>query len=758
MTPSPFAACWSALPLLLLILATATGVEAIWPFKEKRFKDEAFIDAGSLGLEGVKGRVVATGDWGGDQKLDLFTLNEDEKTITIHQWNRGKFRFTPSHTLTLSSKISNVIPGDYNHDGHLDLLVMYAREDDGSWWGGKVERLGMEVYLGGGTDGGFQSGSWKLDTSVPAQPIIYDADASLRPSLLGLAPTEENAEGALRSWTNNGTVPRDSGFPPVSSSSQACTLANPHSSAFVDIDGDCLPDLVLHCAEPKTTHHSIQIWLNRGQNGYVLSRSYDLPAGSGPLSFADMNRDGSIDIVFPTCNSHSKSSGLGKQCSINIAYNKQVPVCSTEGSQATKEGKLKCRGWAELCLVDETFEFSFDESDSDFSSIQLTALLPSELETEDVSLLLHVPHNKHIPLPLRAGDFNVDGFPDLLLVVHNATAVPPSGGVFGNERRPGNQLKVLVNSPCSGKGVVGCDKGSSGKGKRGFKVGKGQGWDAMEELWDAEGASWMDIDDDGSLDILVHRSGAQSRESMTFIQNNFYHDAFFLKAQVLNGVCDGKCEPIDGGKAYSPMGVSYSGATYKFTVLDPLGRRVAQQVSQLPQTGYHSLHTPYAFFGLGRTNNYVEKLFIGTSLPPPNHHTYLESLIPNSQIIINPPYPVIDDPGFSNDNNHQAAATEVDTDPDSSLPLFLSRRAEDGLPAEPPVTAAPPYSPVKARSTEWKSQLYLKPGDWVPWVGIAVLGTVLTLGSVVVWLNEREKKEDEKERRRALHAINFQAL
>lgn len=29
-------------------------------------------------------------------------------------------------------------------------------------------------------------------------------------------------------------------------------------------------------------------------------------------------------------------------------------------------------------------------------------------------------------------------------------------------------------------------------------------------------------------------------------------------------------------------------------------------VAQLPQTGYHALQTPYAFFGLGRTNNYVE--------------------------------------------------------------------------------------------------------------------------------------------------------
>jgi len=29
--------------------------------------------------------------------------------------------------------------------------------------------------------------------------------------------------------------------PPLQNPEQACELANPHSSAYVDIDGDCLP-------------------------------------------------------------------------------------------------------------------------------------------------------------------------------------------------------------------------------------------------------------------------------------------------------------------------------------------------------------------------------------------------------------------------------------------------------------------------------------------------------------------------------------
>ena len=47
--------------------------------------------------------------------------------------------------------------------------------------------------------------------------------------------------------------------------------------------------------------------------------------------------------------------------------------------------------------------------------------------------------------------------------------------------------------------------------------------------------------------------------------------------------------------------------------------------------------------------------------------------------------------------------------------------------------------PVVADSEEWRTELFLHPGDWIPWVGAAVVGTVLALVFVVVGLNEREK-------------------
>jgi len=149
-----------------------------------------------------------------------------------------------------------------------------------------------------------------------------------------------------------------------------------------------------------------------------------------------------------------------------------------------------------------------------------------------------------------------------------------------------------------------------------------------------------------------------------------------------------------------PFGVSYSGASYKYTVLDTSGHRSAAQgnwphftpslsclisvcsVGQLPQTSYHSLQTPYSFFGLGRTNNYIENLFVGSTVHAQEHYINMEGVIPNSKVVILP-----------------------SADEDEA----------------------------------WKRQLFLRPGEWIPWVTLTVVvGTVL-LAVIVFVLHLNEK-------------------
>ena len=134
-----------------------------------------------------------------------------------------------------------------------------------------------------------------------------------------------------------------------------------------------------------------------------------------------------------------------------------------------------------------------------------------------------------------------------------------------------------------------------------------------------------------------------------------------------------------------------------------MGNRRAAQIAQLPQTAFEALQTPYAFIGLGRTNNYVENLLVGSTLKNDDQEFFnnFEGIIPNAQVIITPS--------------------------------------------------------TKERKS-WHIELYLHPGEWIPFVSLVVAITACILATTVFILHLHEKKEDEIERRKESHHINFQAL
>lgn len=61
---------------VLTLTAEALGVNAMWPFTqqvEQTYTAEGMVDVGSLGIDGT-GRVVAVGDWDGDQQYVALSL------------------------------------------------------------------------------------------------------------------------------------------------------------------------------------------------------------------------------------------------------------------------------------------------------------------------------------------------------------------------------------------------------------------------------------------------------------------------------------------------------------------------------------------------------------------------------------------------------------------------------------------------------------------------------------------------------------
>ncbi|PWZ01379.1 hypothetical protein BCV70DRAFT_198810 [Testicularia cyperi] len=740
---------------LLLLSSAVIGSDALFGFGDKRFKYEGLINAGSLGLDLIEGQVAAWGDWNGDQFLDAIVLDSTGTTVAVHLWDHAKFAFDAVPTATVRTlsqgRITNVIAADLNYDGRLDLLLM--SQDDSRY----ATELRMDVYLGKADASGFESTPLAVPSSTLAQPISIDAYGDMQMDLLGVPFSSSSSSGSdLRVWRNllaepssNGTAAFDLIDAPLldATKAPACKLANPHSSAFVDLNGDCLADLFLVCS--GSSGLTYQIWTavkpdSSGQgSGFELASSGPLPQGTGALSFGDIDRDGTIDVIFPTCDRS------GSNCYLNVAFNRQVPLCSltTEGlfgggpgfgslsmtkrdnhsssavsgradsaDTVTQRSGLRCRDPENLCVADDGFRLDFTVSKDNADLLRV----PIEKLTGDDRVLLTDnlgPATVVLPNAFQLGDFNKDGHPDLTIIT-----IPNKRSTGGSNNLQGlgeTRTHVLRNLPCSQvpsseKAGLGCID-SHPEGRTFVKVTTGTGM--VDMLTDVRSVSWVDVDEDGTLDLMLQRipsvsDGKDGGRRVTFVQNNYFHDSFFLKAMTLNGACQSFCEPRLAPK-FRPWGTNYGGASYKFTVLDPNGVRRAQQVGQLPQTAYRSLLTPYSYFGLGRTNNYVESLFIGSTRRQPRHFLAVEGIIPNSQVVINP---------------WQGGSPSRDA------------TAEQGDPST------------------WTKQLYLHPGDWIPWVTAVLITTIVGLAIVVIVLHVNERREDEKERKRALHAINFDAL
>jgi integrin alpha FG-GAP repeat containing protein 1 len=131
----------------------------------------------------------------------------------------------------------------------------------------------------------------------------------------------------------------------------------------------------LVCDEDNGKDHYYQIWTNNKQEGFDLSQTGRFPSGLQSISFADIgmscvaahemkysivsDRDGTIDILFVTCDAFAPSTGVGTGCNINIAYNKQLPLCSP----SLQKGGHACRAPEQLCTADPDFRFDMSLRD-----------------------------------------------------------------------------------------------------------------------------------------------------------------------------------------------------------------------------------------------------------------------------------------------------------------------------------------------------------------------------------------------------------
>ena len=66
-----------------------------------------------------------------------------------------------------------------------------------------------------------------------------------------------------------------------------------------------------------------------------------------------------MDMLFVTCDKVAMGRGTG--CMVNIAYNRQLPLCASTAAQSVKNGRRVCRLPTDLCIADPDFRFNLSE-------------------------------------------------------------------------------------------------------------------------------------------------------------------------------------------------------------------------------------------------------------------------------------------------------------------------------------------------------------------------------------------------------------
>lgn len=462
-----------------------------------------------------------------------------------------------------------MIPADLNFDNEMDLVV--------TWSDSRNTYLQL-VYKE--SDYSFDSKTPKWIVPSGFQPSLLDLNGDLRLDLVSNFESVPNAQSIiLKSNYKNSDRPLKS----FSSTSENClqvedfNLTNPHSVAFVDLNNDCVADLFL--TVDKNGVKSFQVWLNQ-RNGKYCFVWEDYPLeGTGQVSFADIDRNGLEDMVFPVC--------TGKHCSktkeIHIVYN-------FNNQDHSSESAFECE-FSQGSISKDKFSLK------DLGSPTQTQHKGIFKITEDkVSFFNEEPD---YPFTARFGDLDLDGCPDMLLNLYE-----PSKG------SDSAYIKAFRNQLCESSEQV---------------FGE---WEDLKEIETIKGAFlgvFFDLDENGILDILIS-SKHNGVYNTTSFYNNLLNDHFHLKALALDG---------HSKQGYSSV---YPGAVFKFTLIELDMTKVPVHATQLPQTAYNSLLTPFCVFGLGRTNSFIEEFH--TALPVSGSGKVYKyqwtPIIPNSYLIVSP--------------------------------------------------------------------------------------------------------------------------
>lgn len=285
-TPQRYPASMSALDQILVgdlnndgnpdVVAPDAGGSEVFIFLgdgQGGFVKPTIVQAGTDGEFGA-----ALGDFNRDGKLDMAVTdggNGGGARIYIFL-GKGDGTFAPPQQLVTGSGPRQVVAGDLDGDGTLDLVV-------GSWTRLVGEPTDIiSVFLGKG-DGTFGPRVDQTPVSTPMYLALADLDLDGKLDLAVASSVDHQVSVLLGDG-------KGAFGPPMLISNRLLQLTGIEAALM---DGDKLPDLLV----ADVAEDVVAIARGKGGGAYLAPAAF--PTGKGPLALAvgDVDRDGHLDVV-----------------------------------------------------------------------------------------------------------------------------------------------------------------------------------------------------------------------------------------------------------------------------------------------------------------------------------------------------------------------------------------------------------------------------------------------------------------------------
>lgn len=437
---------------------------------------------------------------------------------------------------------------DFDGDAFMD--VMFTTKED--------EKTGVYVSWGGSDHLNCSHNASSPLITMIGEPLALDFNDDMIIDLFGMNEKEERTF-----WIFDKSRGTPKAIKMESNLTDTSKLNKLHSHAFLDLNDDFHADLFI-----RTNNDRAEIWLSEANlpSRFAHSETITFGVGTehiyGQSIFVDLELDGNLNHLMPVC------------------YNKK---CSNSTI------------WVHSGVHFHNLNINFYQDDNK----TLWGFVQPDRHGEFFKRAI----------TLRTGDFNNDGYPDLLCTLEKP------GGVI--------QTFFLEN-------VKNENARPSDKFKRTFVVR----WDALQPFGENTiMGSFYDFFQDGILDVVMLQKNGDKYKPLAF-RNTLDYDANFVKVIVLTGLTNPRppAKQTPFGAKRRNYGTNLPGPRIKYYTTTQEGIPQHGGSCQLPQSAYFSLHLPYTIFGLGRTPNFVDFIEIGLA----TYSRRWPQTIPNSQLFVIP--------------------------------------------------------------------------------------------------------------------------